>query len=307
MGGDAQNIISSDAADRLIAAHDGDVALLYLWLNRSGGFDAESAARALCRTRAEIETAFEKLSRMGLAPTEARKDPRRRLEPAEELPQYSAEEITGRAKADPGFRAVLSEAERLFGRMLSTSDVKTLFGIYDYLGLPTDVIFMLLNYCFELFAEKYGSGRQPSVRSIEKEAYSWARKEILTVGQAEDFIRHSAERRSETGRVLAALGISGRNPTPTEAKYVASWLDMGFDAEVLAIAYDRTVTNTGSLKWNYMDKIVRSWNEMGIKTPRDVEEKDGHRPKAAGSKPSSAPTGEELGRLRSIYKKVKNG
>ena len=47
------------AADRLIAAHDGDVALLYLYIVRTGGLDAERAAGALCRTSREIEAAAE--------------------------------------------------------------------------------------------------------------------------------------------------------------------------------------------------------------------------------------------------------
>ena len=53
-------------ADALIAAHDGDVALLYIYLRRRGGDDLERAARELCRTMGEIRAAREKLQRMGL-------------------------------------------------------------------------------------------------------------------------------------------------------------------------------------------------------------------------------------------------
>ena len=47
------------AADRLIAAHDGDVALLYLYIMRRGGCDMEKAAMELCRTMQEISSASE--------------------------------------------------------------------------------------------------------------------------------------------------------------------------------------------------------------------------------------------------------
>ena len=57
--------ISAEAAERLIAAHDGDVALLYLYIRRYGA-DTEGAARALCRTLGEMEAAHEKLGRMEL-------------------------------------------------------------------------------------------------------------------------------------------------------------------------------------------------------------------------------------------------
>lgn len=303
-----QNLIPSGAADKLIAAHDGDVALLYIWLSRTGRFDADRAARELCRTAAEINSAYEKLRRMELCGDSRAEAPRQKLLPAEELPEYTAEDIVRRSEADGGFKAVVREAQRKLGRALSTSDLKTLFGIYDYLALPPDVIFMLLTYCVDLFAEKYGPGRLPSMRNIEKEAYSWVNKEILTLEQADEYIRRSAERRSRVSVLKTGMGIGSRALTPTESKYLSSWLDMGFDDEAILIAYDRTVTNTNALKWSYMNKIMLSWHEKGIHTEAEVLEKDS-RPSAvkAANTHRSAVTDDELRRLRSIYEKVKNG
>jgi hypothetical protein len=36
-------------------------------------------------------------------------------------------------------------------------------------------------------------------------------------------------------------------------------------------AYDRTVTNTGRLKWAYMDTILRSWHEKKLHTPAEID------------------------------------
>ena len=302
-----QNFIPVSVADKLIAAHDGNVALLYIWMCRCGSFNAERAARELCLTLSEVNSAYEKLCRLELFEEKtAVKEPLPL--PAEELPQYTSEDIIRRSETDSGFRAVLNEAQRKLGRVLSTSDIKTLFGIYDFLALPPDVIFMLLTYCIDSFKAKYGSGRLPSMRSIEKEAYSWANKEILTLEQAEEYIKNAAERRSKLGEVKSALGITGRQLTATEAKYVNSWLDMGFDCSTLAVAYDRTVTNTGALKWGYMNKIVTSWHEKGLHSIEDVEQND-TRPSAVkpANRHSDKVTNDELERLRSIYKKVKNG
>ena len=302
-----QNFIPVSVADKLIAAHDGNVALLYIWMCRCGSFNAERAARELCLTLSEVNSAYEKLCRLELF--EGKTTVREPLPlPAEELPQYTSEDIIRRSETDSGFRAVLNEAQRKLGRVLSTSDIKTLFGIYDFLALPPDVIFMLLTYCIDSFKAKYGSGRLPSMRSIEKEAYSWANKEILTLELAEEYIKNAAERRSKLGEVKSALGITGRQLTATEAKYVNSWLDMGFDCGTLAVAYDRTVTNTGALKWGYMNKIVTSWHEKGLHSIEDVEQND-TRPSAVkpANRHSDKVTNDELERLRSIYKKVKNG
>lgn len=301
-----RNFPDPAARDKLIAAHDGDTALLWLWLCRSGVYNGDRAAEELCRTLGEMDRAYEKLCRMGLYPiTPNRKETP--SSPAEELPQYTVNDVLRRSSEDGSFKAVLQEAERVLGRSLSSPDMKILFGIYDYLALPTEVIFVLLNYCTELYRQKYGPGRLPSMRSIEKEAYSWANNEILTLEQAEEFIEESRSRRSRAEEIKAALGIRGRELTPTERKYVFSWLDMGFSVDALSVAYDRTVTNTGSLKWNYMNKIVSSWHQKGIHTVQEIEEKDRRTPTPAKNTEPNAPASQaELARLRSIYEKVKN-
>ena len=273
-----ENRISAGALDRLIAAHDGDVALLYLYWLRRGTLDPEQAAAALCRTRREIGEAEEKLRRMGLldAPAQAA-SPAVPLYPPEEPPVYTAEDLTARSREDETFSAILAEAVRVMGRNLSSNDMKVLFGVYDHLGLPPEVIFMLLNYCAEQYRERYGESRRPSARSIEKLAYDWARQEIMTIEQAESVIAAQKERRGELGEIKTLLNIYGRELTATEEKYISSWLDLGFHKDAVAIAYDRTLTQTNALKWPYMNKIFLSWHEKGLHTAKEIEEKDARR------------------------------
>lgn len=271
--------MDNSIADRLISAHDGDVALLYIYMTRTGSEDLELAARDLCRTIGEISAAHEKLQRMELLPQAAGagapEKPAPALEkpaPAEELPEYETEDLMRRSREDAGFAAVVTEAQKVLGHVLNSNDLKRLFGIYDYLALPPEVILMLLNHCVSI-----SQGRRPSMRFIEKEAYTWANREILSLEQAEEYIRRSRERREDMGRLKEILGIHGRELTATEQKYIASWLDMGFDDGCISIAYDRTVTNTGALKWSYMNKILLSWQEKGIHTGAEVAEKDSRR------------------------------
>lgn len=282
------NSISEQDIDALIAAHDGDVALLYLYLCRRS-FDAESAARTLCRTGSDIASAAEKLRRLGLfpaAPAQARAPASKPVPPPEELPEYTADDIVRRTAEDAGFKSVIDETQKLLGHALSGADMKTLFGIYDYLALPPEVIFELLNYCVDLFREKYGPGRPPSMRAIEKEAYVWANNELLTMEQAERYIEQRREQRQLAASVKNALGIRDRELTPTERKYIGEWLDMGFGADELAAAFDRTVTNTGALKWPYMNKIIQSWHQKGLHTLIEINEKDAVSRKPAAPAPA---------------------
>lgn len=289
-------------AEALIAAHDGDVALLYIYLCCRGGEDLERAARELCRTMGEISAAWEKLQRMGLLPGERafqdRQVPAPKPAPAEELPEYETEDLVRRSREDAGFSAIVTEAQKVLGHVLSSSDLKRLFGIYDYLALPPEVILMLLNHCVSI-----SQGRRPSMRFIEKEAYVWANREIMSLEQAEEYIRSSRRRREDMGRIKESLGIRGRELTATEQKYISSWLDMGFGEECISIAYDRTVTNTGALKWNYMNKILLSWHEKGIHNAAQLEEKEGRR-KTAPTRTNTPDKPIDMEALRAIVEKM---
>jgi len=299
-----QDMLSFPAkeAEQIIAAHDGDVALLWLCLKRNPDAGVEDAARMLCRTRAEMEAALEKLQRMGLAeptaPAPAAAPPAQNLKlpPADETPQYTARDLAVRSREDPRFVDLVTEAQRALGHVLNTNDLKKLFSLYDYLALPPEVIMMLLNYCVKM----YPVGNPPSMRQIEKEGYVWANREILTLEQAEEYIADSQRRREKLTQTAKLLGITGRALSPTESKYIGEWLEMGFDDELIEMALDRTITNTGALKWGYMNGILKSWHEKGLHTPADVRDRDGLKKRGNGKKEPPRDLGKLLADLDRI-------
>lgn len=306
-GQDRSNSISSAIADKLISAHDGDVALLYIYMVRRGGHDLDAAARDLCRTMSEISAAAEKLQRMGLMPDGAAPAKaaakEEKLPPPDEIPQYRSEDIVRRCKENGEFAVVVAEAQTALTHTLSSVEMKTLFGIYDYLALPPEVIMMLINYCVARCREQSTPDhpRRPSMRNIEKEAYNWVHQEILTLDQAEEYIRRQRERRDALGRAKAAVGVHGRELTPTETKYLSAWLDMGFDEDALAIGYDRTITNTGALKWSYMNKIMQSWHEKGLHSAEEIESGDPRRrPRQSAAQGKAI----DMDELQSVLEKI---
>ena len=274
------HIDNSTAADRLIAAHDGDVALLYIYVCRSGCRDLEKAAGALCRTLQELRAAQEKLQRMGLWEEDGRaahSTPESvYAPPADELPQYTAQEITRLAAATPGFEDIRREATKIKGKQLSSNELRVLIGLGDYLSLPPEVVLELLHYCAEK-AEAQRPGSRPGFRMIEQEGFHWANLEILSFEQAEEYIRKQRDRSSALGRIQALLGLQGRALTAPERKHILAWLDMGFADDAVQLAYERTVYNTGALKWAYLDTILQRWHEAGLHDRKAVEAKEGVR------------------------------
>ncbi len=291
--------LSAAAADKLIALGDGQAALVYIYLLRAG--DSAAAApgqRALSMSAADFAAAGERLRSAGLVDAA----PMGRVFPAQnEPPEYTAEDIVRRGQSDAGFSALVKEAQSALGRVLSTADLKALFGVYDYLGLPADVIMELMNYCVEEHRERYGPGRSPTMRAIEKEAYVWADREIMTFEQAEEHIRARREARDTASRLKRVFGIRDRELTATERRYLDDWLALGFSAEAIEIAFDRTVVGTGALKWSYMNRIIQSWQEKGLHTPEEIQRGDGKR------RPAAPKAGDDSDRLRRAYEKLKNG
>ena len=80
---------------------------------------------------------------------------------------------------------------------------------------------------------------------------------------------------------------------------------MGFDAEALALAYDRTVLKTGRLQWKYMDSIVRSWHGKGLHSLREIREGDTLSPAQAPRPAGAAPDQSELQRMERRMDKMK--
>ena len=257
-----------DAAEvrKLLGAASADGALLYIYLK--AGNLPDNAAQVLNMSDARFNCAMATLRQLGLWQEEKQQ---RIL--AGERPVYSERDVLEADSSDGEFKALRGEVERLLGRNLNTEELKILLGFIRYLGLPVDVISVLICYCKDQ-ARQRGSLRNPSLRTIEKEAYAWAEQGIDNLEEAAAFIQARNMRNSRMSRLKDQLQIRGRNLTAAEERYAQSWLEMGFVDEVIAMAYERTCLNTGSLKWPYMDKILQRWHEAGLHTAEAVRNGD---------------------------------
>ena len=250
---------------KLLLAGSGDAALLYLYIQ--AGNTPESAVQALKMSESRYGVASASLRQLGLWP-----EPKRALVVGER-PQYTETDVICAMESDGDFQKLYGEIQRVLGKTLTTEELKILLGFVRYLGLPMDVISMLVCFCKERARQK-GSTRNPSLRTIEKEAYAWAEQGIDTMEEAVAFIQHQNMRRSRLGKLLQILQIRGRNLTAGEEKYAQKWLDMGFADDVLALAYERTCLNTGGLSWAYMNRILTRWHEAGLTTLEQIQNRD---------------------------------
>lgn len=247
---------------KLLATASGDAALLYLFI-RSGNAPGQAESQ-LHFTPSRLSCATATLRQLGLWPEETR----RVILPGER-PSYSEKDVLEAMDSQQSFQLLRGEVQRLLGRNLNTEDLKMLLSFVHYLGLPTEVISLLVSYCKDR-ARQRGNLRSPSLRSIEKEAYHWAEEGIDTLEAAAAYIHSRNVRYTQLGQLMDTLQIRGRNLTPGEERYAESWLAMGFPMESIALAYERTCLNTGGLNWAYLNKILTRWQEAGLKTPEEI-------------------------------------
>lgn len=263
--------LTAQTVKRLLDRGDGDAALLYLALLRHHGtVQPRALAGELRWDKGRIEAAETVLRELRLLAPAEEEIP----EPADEKPAYQREDIARRLESSEEFRLLTAEVEKKLGKRLTTPDVGTLLGLNDYLGLPADVIYLLVGHCVERVARKYGPGRRPTLRQIEKEGYTWARLGIDTQTAAVAYLKKYTERQGAIPQYMRALGLGERMPVASEEKYLIAWQEMGFPPETVALAYDKTVLKCHELKWPYCNGILKRWHQNGVHMPEEIQRMD---------------------------------
>lgn len=274
---DQPNIVfPAQQADRLIGRGDGDAALLYLCLLRADrGVTAQELQRKLKWSQLRLHAAETALQELGLIDRPPEQKP---PEPAQERPVYTADDLTDLLTGDAGFRMLVPQTEEKLGKRLKTADLQILAGLYDDLGLPADVIYLLVCHCVTRSEERYGPGRRPTLRQIEKEGYHWAQRGLFDQESASRYLRDWNVRRSAMSRYMQVLGLGDRRPVESEERYITDWMDKGFPPETVALAYDKTVFYKKELNWRYLNGILRRWHENGWHTEEEVRQSDSRKP-----------------------------
>lgn len=269
-------VLPAQQADRLIGRGDGDAALLYLCLLRADrGVTAQELQRRLKWSQLRLHAAETALQELGLIDRPPEQKP---PEPAQERPVYTADDLTDLLTGDAGFRMLVPQTEEKLGKRLKTADLQILAGLYDDLGLPADVIYLLVCHCVARSEERYGPGRRPTLRQIEKEGYHWAQRGLFDQESASRYLRDWNVRRSAMSRYMQVLGLGDRRPVESEERYITDWMDKGFPPETVALAYDKTMFYKKELNWRYLNGILRRWHENGWHTEEEVRQSDSRKP-----------------------------
>jgi len=262
-----------EAMAALAQLRDRDAALLYAYVAaQEGGCSPAQAAEALEYSPEALKKACQLLLVYGLAESHTAPPPRGET-------AYPAEELAQARQGDPVFSGLCDYFEAKKGAFLNRRELETLLNVYQALGLPPEVLTLLISDCAN-------RGRM-TAREVEKQAYRWYDLGLDNYDAACAFLERQRQRETRGAKVLALLGIRDRTPVESEQKYIDQWVEMGISDELLAKAHDVTVLGAGRMSWPYMHKVLLNWKQAGYRTAAEVEqgEQSGRRQQPGQAQP----------------------
>ncbi len=214
------------------------------------------------------------------------------------LPSYS--EIAARIDEAPEIASLFEELQIILGKTISYEGQCVFIKLYDYYGLPADVICTLVGYCVSIGKTGFGY--------FSKVGKTWSEQEIDTMDKAMEKIQSLSQISKVWREFCIETGIKNPKPTTVQQSYFEKWLNiLKMSTEMIVLAYEKAVESTGKLNMKYMDSILKRWGEAGYKTPADVQLEDKNKKDAYAAKSGDGTASYDLEKFRekSINKKLK--
>ena len=178
----------------------------------------------------------------------------------------SMKEISKAMGINPKMKETVAMAEQLLKKPLSQREVTSLYTFMQEYSMSQEMIIVLLEYCVTL--------DKTSFSYIEKVAQGWNEQGITTLREATKVLNRLAKEINMVKKCKKMFGLE-RDLSQTEKNYISHWVsELSMSEAMIRNAYERTVSNTGKISMPYMNSILKSWFEKGIKTVAQIAEKE---------------------------------
>lgn len=306
--------LPTDAADKYIneASFSDLKVLLYVFRHSGEKLDVAEACKAIKIDSKQLKSSLDFWAKRNVVKFKAGRETEPAAESQQEktrsqtaahrvldIPvQYGQEEIAKKTQGNEEIKFLLEAASGSLGRLISPAECSILVYLYEGAGLPADVIMMIISYCVAA-----GKG---NIRYIEKMALGWAEEGIDTHEKAESKICRLEAKHSFEGKVRTVMGIKDRAFSTEELQYIGRWCEWDMKLELVKLAYDISVSNTGKLSFAYMNKILSTWHEKGYTTVEQAKNENKRGGRKGGSSAGKAPSYDIDEYVRLSLKKLNN-
>ena len=191
-------------------------------------------------------------------------EPTKKIARADKLPEYTTAELAGILENKKNMAPLVTEGQRILGKIFTVHEVNILVGLSDYLGLDNEYILMLLKHCVEI-------GKK-TLHYVEKTAISLYDMGIMSAAALADELAKREAVLSMEGNIRKIFGIGTRALTTKEKKEISSWVyDMKCPVEVIEKAYEVTCDATGKPSLHYANSVIERWHSEGLLTIEQIE------------------------------------
>lgn len=239
----------------------------------AGPVASAAIATAVNMTEAAMEVAMDATTKAIIAAEtaerekqEAKKKAREKITVSPSRPTHA--QICKRLDECEELRILFNEAQAVLGRMMGTGDQAALLLLYDYYGLPADVLLMLCEYARTM-------GKAGNLNYIYAVGQDWSEREIDTFERADEELRRLARVDSNWSRLCELTGIQHPKPTKGQQKYLRTWIDeWKFSIPMIALAFEKMQERTDTVRFSYMNGILKNWRAKGITTPAQAAKEE---------------------------------
>ncbi len=180
-------------------------------------------------------------------------------------PEYLPEEMQ-EYTLNETISSLLNMVQQKMGRPLRHHENSMIYGFYDWLGLPLDVIGVLLQYYVV-------SERMIGLRELEKMAIHWREKGIFTEDMAFEYVEYLEQQKKGYHRIMKALGrpffytISKK-----EISVIKTWTnEYQMSIELIEYACQKAIMTVNNPNMGYIDAMLKKWHDKDIHTIEAVE------------------------------------
>ncbi|MBQ9914143.1 MAG: DnaD domain protein [Clostridia bacterium] len=176
----------------------------------------------------------------------------------------SYEDVAKRIKESDEIVVLLQEAQSVLGRTIGFDGQSVIIQMLDSYGLPPEVILMAIEYSLSL--------KKTGWASIGRVGRRWSEMEIDTLEGAMEYIEEHNIVDETWAKLRELTEITNRNPTEKQRRNMAAWVkEYGYGVDIIYCAYEESIDNIGKMSFPYMDRVIRSWHEKGVKSLTDIQ------------------------------------
>ena len=179
------------------------------------------------------------------------------------MPHYTAEEIQRIFAENGELSGMINECQNIFGKIFNPTEVNKLMALSEYFRLDCEYILLLCYHCKQM-----GKTSVPYLDKLARTLYNEGVDNVDALGDRLGELESAAD----LGSYFRTLAGTGKRAfTERENKFLAQWVKWNISPELLKLAYEVAVDNTGSASMPYINKVLSNWKEAGYTTVEEVK------------------------------------